>query len=256
MILVTGYRGFIGSHLVPYLEGRGEKVVGYDRHTKSLVELFRENNFDYIIHLAANVENTNSFCHIENIEITKELVGLAGLYAPRSKIIYSSTVNVYKSPTSTCCNEQEVISPSTLYEHSKYFCESIVKLHPNYTILRLSNVYGKGCHGVVADWKNRREVTFPNNDVYPIRCFTHVKDVVDAFAACIECPHVANKIYNICGNDSIDLFQLASYLGVEQVFDDNTIWRYTSYFPSNNKFRLDTSWYPYYTNLKNIAEEV
>ena len=59
-ILISGYRGFIGSRLWVKLELSKHNIVGYDLQDGDntcdyfkLDKIFRENNFDIVIHLAA-----------------------------------------------------------------------------------------------------------------------------------------------------------------------------------------------------------
>ena len=47
-ILVTGHRGFIGSHIYNYLKSNGYDVSGYD-----IGDQLNDVKYDYIIHIAA-----------------------------------------------------------------------------------------------------------------------------------------------------------------------------------------------------------
>ncbi|MFB6216477.1 MAG: GDP-L-fucose synthase family protein [Candidatus Aenigmatarchaeota archaeon] len=59
-VLVTGAKGFLGSHLVEVLKTNGYEVItadrpGYDLREKEDVSRALNNNPDYVVHLAANV---------------------------------------------------------------------------------------------------------------------------------------------------------------------------------------------------------
>ena len=59
-ILVTGHKGFIGSHVYEYFTDLGFEVDGYDR-PDDLGDFKTDKIYDVVIHLAANAAIT-FFC--------------------------------------------------------------------------------------------------------------------------------------------------------------------------------------------------
>lgn len=121
-ILLTGCRGFIGTHLMPKLADH--EVVGVDIEDDVIT-----GPFDGIIHLAAvsrvrDGEANRIKCLETNIMLTARLLE----WNPKW-FIFAST-----------CEK-----PENVYGYSKRAAEDYIKLRATkYIIYRLSNVYGKG----------------------------------------------------------------------------------------------------------------
>lgn len=211
--LITGGRGFIGTHLNKYLTNLGHKVSIFHRQSDWSLADFIFDKPDVIIHLAAYVRNTNEQKHINDITMTNQVCGYVNAYSPKTKVLFASTCNVYKSPTIDLCREGFYKEPRTLYEHSKVVGEHIVKQCADHGILRLSNVYGPGMKaGVMKDWLTKTEVVIRDKAPYSYRCFVHIDTIVDAFykLSLTEAGH--NATYNVCGKEYTSLEQLAAYM--------------------------------------------
>lgn len=182
-IIVTGAAGFVGYHTVRKLLRSGKKVLGvdslndsYDPNLKRarlavlqndlnfrFVEidladqratelLFRRNNFEGVIHLAADPDVRNSFANA-NQHIGANVVGFVNVLneCRRSKcrhFLYASSSAVYgdgpETPQSTCDNAERPIS---LYAASKRANELIAHSFSHVfelptTGVRLFTVYG------------------------------------------------------------------------------------------------------------------
>lgn len=78
-VLVTGYKGFIGSHIFSYLMERGYDVLGLDediRDKESMRLYFL--NVDLVIHAAGETQDQNNeeLCHDINVLGTKNVIEL------------------------------------------------------------------------------------------------------------------------------------------------------------------------------------
>ena len=129
-VLITGHKGFIGSHLVSYLAEKGYAITGIDRIEGKEVSALTENDLaavDCVVHLAAQTsvwnkdykaiieDNILAFMHI--FDLCRKL---------GKKFIYAS---------SSC--SVNVTSP---YGFSKMFDDMYAK---DYGVgLRFHNVYG------------------------------------------------------------------------------------------------------------------
>ncbi len=211
--LITGGRGFIGTHLNRHLTKLGHKVSIFHKQSDWSLADFIFEKPDVIIHLAAYVRNGNEQKHINDITLTNQVVNYVQAYSPKTKILFASTCNVYRTPTIDNCREGFYKEPRTLYEHSKVVGEHIVKQHSNYGILRLSNVYGPGMKaGVIKDWLTKTSVTIKDKAPYSYRCFVHIDTIVEAFDKLSQTEAGFNKTYNVCGSEFTSLERLAELM--------------------------------------------
>lgn len=184
-VLVTGYKGFIGSNLFRRLE-QEHTIVGIDEDIfkehnwrRKTLECLENNKIQAIFHVGAcsdTLEDRVNYIMERNYEFTKLLTDWCSTF--RIPIIYSSSAASYGAGGEY---------PSNLYGWSKYVAEGYVI--SNWGIaLRYFNVYGPGEEhkGKMASvayqmyMKHKRGETvklFPGN---PVRDFIHVDDVVNA----------------------------------------------------------------------------
>ena len=97
-ILVTGHKGFIGSHVYNYFKDAGDEVDGYDR-PDDLGDFKTDKIYDVVIHLAANaaireaIENPDLFWE-NNVEKSKPIFE----YCRENNVrcLYASSASVYE----------------------------------------------------------------------------------------------------------------------------------------------------------------
>lgn len=173
-ILVTGGAGFIGSHLLELLHkdntvevvvldnlssGReshvpaGMKlVVGDIRHKEGLEQLFKEEQFNAVIHLAAqtmvpySIEHPDEDCDI-NLMGVLNILECCRKYGVKN-ITFSSSAAVYGDNTNIPLQETERLLPTSFYGVTKMTSEHYLRLYHelyglNATVLRFANVYGE-----------------------------------------------------------------------------------------------------------------
>ena len=196
-ILVTGGAGYIGSHVVKQLieytnhdiiildnlstghqstidklyEILGDsdqklKFIKADLSNFNIIdEIFKNNQFDAIIHFAASIVVPESVInplkyYMNNTVNTTNLVKTATKYNV-NKIIFSSTAAVYGEPTVKDINEDINLLPINPYGWSKRMSEQVIQdtefanSNFKYVIFRYFNVAG-------ADIQNRIGQSFPN----------------------------------------------------------------------------------------------
>ncbi len=233
-ILVTGGAGFIGSHLVDRLIKEGHEVSIIDNLSSgkevnlnpqakfykldilspSLKKVFfSEKRFDYVFHLAAQIDVRKS---VENPVFDAEVNVLGSLNLlflclkkKPEKFIYASTGGaIYGEPDYLPADENHPIRPNCAYGISKHTVEHYLELfhtlyHLKYTIFRLPNVYGprqdpNGEAGVVSIFigkmlKNKTPFIF--GDGNQLRDYLYVNDVVAANMVSLK--KGDNRIYNL-----------------------------------------------------------
>lgn len=170
-ILVTGYKGFIGSHLVKRLEN----VIGIDiKDGQNLLTCGLPKDVEVIYHLAAQSQVEPSWhdpLHdLDNIRITARLVK----EYPNARIIYANS-----------CASMNVSSP---YGFSKKMSGEYLKhFHKNYVSLVFPNIYGPGSHSVVDIFKGKEKVPV-FGDGKAIRDYVHVGDLVQGMRKARDWP--------------------------------------------------------------------
>jgi UDP-glucuronate 4-epimerase len=182
-ILITGDKGFIGSHLSKYLSNKGYNIFGVDRaNGKEVIDITEEdvNSVNCVIHLAAQTsvwndnyeqiinDNIISFIHI--YELCKKL---------DKKFIYAS---------SSCS-----VNITSAYGFSKLFNDIYAK---GYGVgLRFHNVYGENSRKdtLLGICLNNNKITLYNNGLN-YRHFTYIDDVCDAV---IKALYLPDGLYNV-----------------------------------------------------------
>jgi UDP-glucose 4-epimerase len=226
-ILVTGGAGFIGSTLVDKLIDLGHQVVIFDDlssgkkeylnpdahfyqidiNAPKVAEIFALQNFDYVYHLAAQIDVRKSVADPIEDNRVNVLGGINILENCRKygvkKIIFSSTGGaIYGEtdliPTPEDCPERPLspygIHKLTMEKYLHYYHEVYGQ---DYTILRFANVYGPrqykgGEAGVIAIFTDAavadKEITI-NGDGLQTRDYVYVDDVVVALIKALETEH-------------------------------------------------------------------
>lgn len=192
-VLVTGAKGFIGSHLGKALADAGIDAVPFDTKMGKEFDIFGDliesyiKQVDVVVHLAAFTSVEKSFknpseMYRVNVLGTARIAELC--YKYKKKLIFPSSGAVYHAS----------LSP---YAQSKVIGETILtNLSPALpvTILRLYNVYGPDMNpdtgSIMYNFLTSKKITI-FGDGEQTRDFVHVRDVVAIIIDAIK-----NKRYN------------------------------------------------------------
>lgn len=170
-VVITGVGGFIGYSLAKECLAKGALVIGVSKSSNSLItELEADKNFSFSL---VNIENKEEVDKIlsQRVNVIYHLAGQpfawvansnprADLYANvvgtvnilekarevgTGKVIFPSTGDVYRD--TYLASELSPAEPRNFYGLSKLTSENYIRLyhelfHLNYTILRISVVYG------------------------------------------------------------------------------------------------------------------
>ena len=223
-ILITGDKGFIGSHLS---DAFGQSV-GYDlkdgkdiRNRMALDQLFETNHFDTVIHCAALTGVRRGEAYPEeylstNVIGTKNLVDLSEKYGVKHFIHFSSS-SVYGEAGARRLSEDDPLEPNSIYGMSKLTAEKLVqRSNLDYTIIRPFTVYGD--YGrpdqVLEKWINQANTGKPVSfygEGNTGRGYTYIEDLILGLEAIIILRAVG--IFNLGGSEYITLSELWELCG-------------------------------------------
>ncbi len=273
-VLITGVAGFIGAELAQTMLSQGHKVVGIDnfndyydvslkkarverinQHDNSLQfqlqtmdivdrssmkDLFEQNAFDVVVHLAAqagvrySIENPESY-------IDSNLVGFGNIlegcrHAKLPHLVYASSSSVYGANKNFPFAENDrVDNPVSLYAATKKANELMAHSYSNLygmrcTGLRFFTVYGPWGRPDMAPFrfasrmlKGEAIPVYNNGDM--IRDFTYIDDICEGVRLVAESKAVEGdySVLNIGRGQPVPLMEfiesLSKHLGVEAKLD-------------------------------------
>lgn len=246
-VLVTGGYGFIGSHVAERFYKEGYEVFVIDNlstgnannlecdhknykvnvEDKKCDEIFRNNRFDVVVHLASQ---GSKGCTLDDslYDSKNDILGLVNMlqlsvkYGVK-KFIFSSSEAVYGNDLNEPITENSITNPASFYginkRLSEEYCERWEQLYKLQTIcFRLSNVYGPrqdslGEGGVVASFMDSMigdKSLIVYGDGTKTMDFIFVLDVVEAIYRAVESPFTG--IYNLSSNTGTSLKELVHIL--------------------------------------------
>ena len=179
IILLTGYTGYIGSAIYARLkQSKFYRVIGIN--TKSLditnkekvMDFFKKNKPDYIIHTAALLDGTEEELRKVNVEGTSNIIDAAVKYKCKG-MVFSSTLDIYSG---------------SLYGMSKERGEKLLQKSPlKHIILRYAGVFSKERqNGAIYKFITNAKKDMDLRYVYGYTRFTLLDDVVRANIHSIE----------------------------------------------------------------------
>ncbi len=246
-ILVSGGAGFIGSNLVDKLIELGHQVVVVDNlfsgkkdyvndqavfyqidicQASELEEVFTREKFDYVFHLAAQIDVRKS---VEDMELDNRINVLGALNVLESshrhgvkKIIFTSSGGaIYGFPEEIPTPENYATNPVSPYGINKLVFEKYLNYYhrvfgQKYLNARLANVYGPrqykgGEAGVIAIFINNAvegKTSYIYGDGLQTRDFIYVDDVVRALISKMDDETVGT--FNIGTGKESSLLEIVS----------------------------------------------
>ncbi len=182
-ILVVGGAGYIGSHLVKYLQTNEENIIVVDnlqnghiesvnveffykidiRDKKKLSKVFKKHKIDCVIHLAANSLVSESMIkpleyYDNNVYGLQCLLEIMNNYNVKN-IIFSSSAAIYGEPKSFPITEDFTSNPTNTYGETKLSMEKMMrwveKIHGiRYISLRYFNAAGADSSALIGEDHN------------------------------------------------------------------------------------------------------
>lgn len=200
-ILITGSTGFIGKHLVNYLNLKyNYNLITISSNDGDICDIKTWNKLpkvDVIVHLAASTyiphswDNPNLFIN-NNFNGTINALNFAKKH--NSKFIFLSTY-LYGNPLKLPIKETSNIDANNPYSFSKLIAENACQFYAKYfnlhvTILRPFNIYGPGQNKnfliptLINQLNNSDEITIQDGE--PKRDYLYIDDLIHAISLVIE----------------------------------------------------------------------
>lgn len=219
-ILITGARGFIGSHLGNKLVELGHQVVGVDNlshpstnashfevvisHARQFIHECNLEEYDAVIHLAAyinvdeSIEKPQAYFD-NNAGMTLWILEAIRNAKRRPKLIFASSAEVYGNAQRPVMDEDHPLDPLSPYAVSKLAAEQLCKNYAqlygmDITVIRNFNTFGEhqsgGIYGgVIAKFKSQAKDGKPLT-VYgsgeQMRDYMHISQAVDGYVLALS----------------------------------------------------------------------
>lgn len=297
-ILVTGADGFIGSHLVEKLVEIGYSVRAFvmynsfnswgwldyiDEKTKKSIEIVSGDirdpfivnsamhDCDAVLHLAALIAIPFSY-HAPSSYINTNINGtLNVLQAAKSKgktkVIHTSTSEVYGSAQYVPINESHPLSGQSPYAATKIGADQIaLSFYRSFgtpiSIIRPFNTYGPRQSNraiiptvITQILSGKNEIKLGN--LTPTRDFSYVEDTVNGFIAALKTPDIDGEVINLGAGFEVSIKevieQIIKIMGkdIKIISDDKRIRNEKSevnrLFSDNSLAKTVLNWEPKYT---------
>lgn len=243
--LIIGSNGYIGRHLILFLQQQNIETHYCDLQTQSVDNLPNYQSIDItqtqqlaqldfkvdFIFLLSGLNGTKvGFEHYEKY-ITVNEIGLLNVLnqmketQSKARVVFLSSRLVYKGVKDMPLKEDAEKEFKTIYAVNKFACENYLKMHQhtfgiNYTIFRLCVPYGNcideaysyGTIGFMLGRALKKENIPLYGGGLQKRTFSHVEDVCQLIIKAINKQETQNNIYNLGSSDALSLAAVAKLI--------------------------------------------
>ncbi|MBI2281474.1 MAG: NAD(P)-dependent oxidoreductase [Bacteroidetes bacterium] len=258
--IVFGANGYIGRHLVYYLNQQNQTVISSDVSQKPIDQPTDTNyksinithlnevsmldfDVDYIYCFGGLTGTNVGFDKYQDfIEVNE--IGLLNILThhknsnSKARIVFPSTRLVYKGQKDIFLTEEAPKEALTIYAQNKLSCEEYlnqyaINFNIDYTVFRICVPYGNVfdenfSYGTVGFFynkaKNNENITlFGKGELR--RTFTHIEDICFSIFETLKTPSSKNTVFNIGSNDNLSLLDVATLFATKfNISVDFTQW--------------------------------
>ena len=253
-VLITGVAGLLGSRLADWIieNQKSVEVFGIDdlsggdvknihpkvkffknnlvTDTEKLSKIFKNENFDYVFHLAAYAAEglspfIRTYNYDNNLRSTAFIVNEC-IKNDVKRLVFTSTLAVYGHGNGGVFNESQVPKPIDPYGVAKYACEMDIQIAGeqhglDWCIIRPHNVYGikqniwDKYRNVLGIWMYQ----YLNNEPMTIfgdgkqtRAFSFIDDSLEPLWNAAIKKEASNEIINLGGIDEVSIKEASEIL--------------------------------------------
>jgi UDP-glucose 4-epimerase len=246
-IVVTGGAGFIGSNLCRTLLEQGAKVTAFDNLYSGKIDFIKDlmdkglnfvqedirdptalekatKNCEIIFHLAAQTSVPFSMENPEEdskINVIGTLNVLEAAKKAGARVVFASSAAVYGNPEKKPTPETYPTRPIAFYGLSKLLGENCCRFYQEIydlevVILRIFNVYGPNCHGVIYDFLGKLQKTPDKLEVLgtgrQARDFVYISDMVNFLLKAATSPAATGEVFNVGTGTTSSVSELAKMI--------------------------------------------
>ena len=275
-LIVTGGRGFIGSHFVEEALKKGYAITDVDKMTyaaseklpwdndqnykllkKDIADLDHLPPCDAIINFAAESHVDNSIKSSE-VFVKSNVIGTHNLLElvrgkqkhERPLFFHISTDEVYGDRLQGLFSEEDKLAPSNPYSATKASAEMLVMSYHrtygiNYLLTRTSNNYGERQYKEklipksINNLRNNKKIPLHGDGSY-VRDWTYVKDNVSALLLLLESGK-QNEIYNIAAENFMTNLEVAKQILSWENKDESFIGFVENRWGQDLRYAVDSS---------------
>jgi UDP-glucose 4-epimerase len=246
-IVVTGGAGFIGSNLCRTLLEQGAEVTAFDNLYSGKIDFIRDlmdkglnfvqedirdptalekatKNCEIIFHLAAQTSVPFSMENPKEdseINVIGTLNVLEAAKKAGARVVFASSAAVYGNPEKKPTPETYPTRPIAFYGLSKLLGENCCRFYQEIydlevVILRIFNVYGPNCHGVIYDFLGKLQKTPEKLEVLgtgrQARDFVYISDMVNFLLKAATSPTASGEAFNVGTGTTTSVSELAKMI--------------------------------------------
>ncbi|AYL98433.1 NAD-dependent epimerase/dehydratase family protein [Mucilaginibacter celer] len=234
-IVVTGYTGFVGSNLMPYLINEGFEVIGLGR-TKPAGQSFAQftydelpqiTGYDTIVHLAGKAHDLKKTADDQayfevNTDLTIKLFS-SFLQSEASTFIYMSSVKAAADTVNGILLETDKPEPKTPYGQSKlkaeeFLLNAALPEGKRVIILRPCMIHGPGNKGNLNLLYQfvKKGIPYPLAAFQNKRSLLSINNLLFVIKAIIDKNYIVSGCYNVADDEPLATSQIIDVLAAAQ----------------------------------------